>query len=109
MQLLLYLFTGAAALVTSGGAVGVALASRTRVGRDAAILLTLWAMAMWALFSMASFDVVVLSGGEVFSRRYPAWGFVAAGIGVSLVLVLYHLAFGTLAPERRERDRGALR
>lgn len=99
MQLLVYLFTGATAVIASSGAVWSAMTTRNLVDRDVSILLVVWAMLLWALFSFASYDVVVFSGGEMFHETYRAWSILGAVFGGSLTIFLYHLVFGALRPE----------
>lgn len=90
MQLLLYLLLFAVALVLTFLVIRAGLS-----GRQAAtvgVVLSAAGLGLWGIVTMASFDIVTVSGGQEFSYSYPSLAIVGAVGGCVNIYALFQSA-----------------
>lgn len=88
MRLPIYALLLAAALVGTAAALRLSMTVRDASGVQFATALSAGTAALWLLVTVASFNVVTVSGGSTITNSYPSLGALGViGAGVSTLIL----------------------
>lgn len=88
MRLPIYVLLLAAALLGTAAALRLATQVASRQGVEYATGLSAATAVVWLLVTIASFNVVSVSGGTEFTNSYPSLGVLGVlGVGVSVLIL----------------------